>query len=223
MDNFFRNKRNVVFIAIFYTFLWGCAFPLVKICMEAFQIAGTDNMSKCLVAGIRFSLSGLLALLWCWLKDEEKITLGRHRIKNVLLYGVLSTSLQYAFTYIALSKIDGSKGAVFDQLCVFIIVLASGLFFKDDKLTLKKISGCIIGFAGVLAINTDGVSISFDIAGEGIMLLAVLWNITAFMSPMFAIFYLLLWSVATVAYTQKESIVKLTKEIIKKKGKKANA
>ena len=56
-----------------------------------------------------------------------------------------------------------------------------------------------------------------------LMLLAVLWNITAFMSPMFAIFYLLLWSVATVAYTQKESIVKLTKEIIKKKGKKANA
>ena len=56
-----------------------------------------------------------------------------------------------------------------------------------------------------------------------LMLLAVLWNITAFMSPMFAIFYLLLWSVATVAYTQKESIAKLTKEIIKKKGKKANA
>ena len=174
MSSFFAKKRNVVLTAVFYTFLWGCAFPLVKICMEAFQIADTDNMSKCLVAGIRFSLSGILALIWCAFKDEKKLYVNGAQFKKILFYGILSTSLQYAFTYIALSRIDGSKGAVFDQLCVFIIVLASGLFFREDKLTFKKIIGCIIGFAGVLAINTDGVSISFDIAGEGVMLCAVL-------------------------------------------------
>ena len=173
MDSFFAKKRNVVLTAIFYTFLWGCAFPLVKICMEAFQIADTDNMSKCLVAGIRFAFAGLLALIWCFFKDEEKLTLKKKQIKNVLLYGVLSTSLQYAFTYIALSRIDGSKGAIFDQLGVFVIVLTSGLFFKEDKLNAKKILGVILGFAGVAAINTDGFSISFDPRGEGIMLCAV--------------------------------------------------
>ncbi len=58
-----------------------------------------------------------------------------------------------------------------------------------------------------------------------LMLLAALWNITAFMSPLFVIFYLLFWSVATVAYTQKESVIKLTKKLISKilSGKKANA
>lgn len=180
MASFFSKKRNVVFTAIFYTFLWGCAFPLVKICMESFEISDGDNFSKCLVAGIRFTLSGLIALSWCAFKDEKRLYIEKKAIKTVLLYGILSTSLQYAFTYIALSRIDSSKGAVFDQLCVFLIVLAGGFFFKEDRLTVKKVLGCIIGFIGVLLINTDGVSISFDIGGEGVMLLAVLSQTIAY-------------------------------------------
>ncbi len=180
MDNFFKKKRNVVFTAIFYTFLWGCAFPLVKTCMESFQILDTDNISKCLIAGIRFSLSGVLALLWCFFTEDNRLRINRLQIKSILLYGIMATALQYSFTYIALSKIEGSKGAVYDQLCVFIIVLTSGIFFKSDKLNLKKIIGCIIGFSGVALINIDGFSFSFDIAGEGIMLGAVICQSLAY-------------------------------------------
>lgn len=172
--SFFESKRNVVLIAIFYTFLWGTAFPLVKICMESFAISDSDNMSKCLVAGIRFVFSGLFTLVWCAFKDETKIRLSASQFKHVLFYGLLATALQYSFTYIGLSRIDASKGAIFDQLCVFVIVLVSGIFFKDDRLNLKKITGCILGFIGVLAINTNGVSFEFSIGGEGIMLCAVI-------------------------------------------------
>ena len=180
MASFFSKKRNVVFTAIFYTFLWGCAFPLVKICMDSFGIIDGDNFSKCLIAGIRFTLSGIIALSWCAFKDEERLSIKPKAIKTLLLYGILSTSLQYAFTYVALSRMDSSKGAVFDQLCVFVIVLCGGLIFREDRLTVKKTVGCIIGFVGVLIINTDGISLSFDIMGEGVMLLAVLAQTLAY-------------------------------------------
>lgn len=172
--SFFESKRNVVLIAILYTFLWGSAFPLVKLCMESFTISDSDNMSKCLVAGIRFAFSGLFTLVWCAFTDETKISIAPSQFKHVLFYGLLATALQYSFTYIGLSRIDGSKGAIFDQLCVFIIVLASGIFFKDDRLSLKKIAGCILGFLGVFAINTTGVSFEFSFGGEGIMICAAL-------------------------------------------------
>lgn len=178
--SFFKSKKNIVLIAIFYTFLWGTAFPLVKICMESFKISDSDNMSKCLVAGIRFAFSGLFTLVWCAFNDETKIRLSASQFKHVLFYGLLATALQYSFTYIGLSRIDGSKGAIFDQLCVFVIVLASGLFFKDDKLNLRKITGCVLGFLGVLAINTSGVSFVFSLGGEGIMLCAVLCQTAAY-------------------------------------------
>jgi drug/metabolite transporter (DMT)-like permease len=172
--SFFESKRNVILTALIYTFLWGCAFPLVKICMDAFGIASDDNMSKCLVAGIRFLFSGVLTLAWCFFTDKSRLAVPVPQIKNIFLYALLATALQYSFTYIGLSRIDGSKGAVFDQLCVFLIVLFGGLFFKDDKLNWKKVVGCILGFAGVLVINTDGISFEFSVFGEGIMLLAVL-------------------------------------------------
>ena len=137
-------------------------------------------MSKCLVAGIRFAFSGLFTLVWCAFNDETKIRLSASQFKHVLFYGLLATALQYSFTYIGLSRIDGSKGAIFDQLCVFVIVLASGIFFKDDRLNLKKVTGCILGFLGVLAINTSGVSFVFSLGGEGIMLCAVLCQTAAY-------------------------------------------
>ena len=178
--SFFQRKRNVVLIAFVYTFLWGCAFPLVKICMDSFSIKPDDNMSKCLVAGIRFLFSGMITLAWCFFTDSSKLKMTGYQLKYILLYALSATVLQYSFTYIGLSRIDGSKGAIFDQLCVFLIVLSGGLFFKDDKLNLNKVLGCLFGFVGVLVINTDGISFEFSIFGEGIMLLAVLCQTVSF-------------------------------------------
>ena len=176
---FFAVRRNMVLTAIFYTFLWGSAFPLVKMCMTAFGIADGDQIAKCLLAGVRFSLSGVLTLTYCAV-TEKSIRLSARDLRFVIPYGILATAMQYAFTYIGLSRIDGSKGAVFDQLCVFVIVLLGGLFFKSDRLTGRKILGCLLGFAGVLIINTDGLGFSFSLGGEGMMLLSVVSQTAAY-------------------------------------------
>lgn len=177
---FMSVKKNVVLTAILYTFLWGCAFPLVKICMDSFGISDGDNISKCLIAGIRFTLSGIITLIWCFSSDK-KVSVTKPELKMAVVYGVLATSMQYAFTYIGLSMVDGSKGAVFDQLCVFMTVLASGLFFKDDKLNLRKVLGCVAGFLGVVAINTSSIgNFDFSFGGEGMMILAALCQTGAY-------------------------------------------
>ena len=177
-EELFKSKRNVTILAFFYTFLWGTAFPLVKLCMDGFAIE--DNMSKCLVAGIRFLISGIALLIYCMLKDHNSVTIKKSHIKYVLLYGVTGTAIQYALTYIGLSAVDGSKGAIFDQLCVFIIIIAGGCFFKNDRLTVRKILGCIIGFAGVVAVSTEKIGFSFSLSGEGIMILAAICQAVAY-------------------------------------------
>lgn len=141
---FFASKRNVVITAIFYTFLWGLAFPLVKICMLEFNISAGDQPAKCLVAGPRFAFSGVLTLALYVIFGKNRLSVTARELKRSVLYGITATALQYAFTYIGLSVIDGSKGAVYDQMGVFIIVLSSGLIFKSDKLSARKIIGGVI-------------------------------------------------------------------------------
>ena len=81
----FEKKRNVVFVAIFYTFLWGLCFPLVKLCMEGFAV--TDNMSKCLVAGIRFTLAGLGLCIYNLIKGKKSALPNKSEIPYLLGYG----------------------------------------------------------------------------------------------------------------------------------------
>ena len=177
---FFASKRNVVITAVFYTFLWGLAFPLVKICMLEFNISAGDRPAKCLVAGLRFAFSGILTLALYVIFGKNRLSVTARELKRSVLYGITATALQYAFTYIGLSVIDGSKGAVYDQMGVFIIVLSSGLIFKSDKLSAKKVIGCIWGLSGVLCTSVSGDGFRFQPGGDSFMLLAGLCQTTAY-------------------------------------------
>ena len=178
--SFWSKKKNVAMMSIFYTFLWGSAFPLVKLCVEGFAIADGDNMSKCLVAGIRFFFSGLLTLSLFRVVEKKPLKFEKPHIKYALVYGILGSALQYAFTYIGLTNISGSKGAVFDQLAVFLIVLAGGIFFKDDRLNAYKVIGCAVGFAGIMITNMAKLEFTFSFEGEGYMILAALCNASSY-------------------------------------------
>ena len=178
-DRIFQKKRNVALIAVLYTFLWGSAFPLVKLCMDGFGI--NDNLGKCLVAGLRFTASGVGLCLWERIrrKGAAPVYDGREMLW-VVGYGVLATALQYSFTYIGLSRVDGAKGAVFDQLSVFIIIILSGLLLKNDRFTWRKALGCAIGFVGVLAVSTERMQFCFALDGEFMMLLAAICQAGAY-------------------------------------------
>ncbi len=184
MTELFKTKKGVVIIAMIYTLLWGTAYPLVKLCMDGFEI--TDDMSKALVAGIRFTASGMGIIVFSFFKGRQSITLEKKELPSIFLYGILGTSVQYAATFIAISNIDASKSAIFDQLGVFIVVIFGGLFLKNDRLTLLKVVGCIIGFAGVAATSTERFTFVFTLDGEGMMTLAALCQTAAYFIAIFS-------------------------------------
>lgn len=171
-NNFVAKPYGVTITALIYTFMFGCAFPLVKICISEFGISSGDNIGKCLLAGVRFFLSGLVLMLLC-----RKITVRKARdFAYCFSYGIFGTSLKYACTYIGLSVVSGSKGAILDQIGIFVIIIFGGLFFKGDKLTLKKILGCLLGLIGIVAVGFDGLNFSFSFLGEGMIICAALFN-----------------------------------------------
>ena len=54
------------------------------------------------------------------------------------------------------------------------------VFFKSDKLTASKIFGCVVGFAGILALNLGGAeSGSFTWLGDGFIIMNALCGAVA--------------------------------------------
>ena len=178
MKTLLSKKWGISLIAIVYSALWGFAYPMVKLTMESFAVTG--DLDKCLIAGLRFALSGAALSLVATLAERRPLP-TKKEAPTVLLYGLLGTSLQYAFTFIGLSRVSGAVGALFDQMSVFLVVLFGGLFLKDNRLTIRKVVGCIAGAVGVLAASALPTGFGFTLLGEGAMTLAALCQAGAYL------------------------------------------
>lgn len=160
--------------------LWGSLFPMVKIGYQAFGIASDSVADILMFASVRFILSGFVVCIFSRLKKEKLETPKRKSIFMICVMGLFSIVLHYAFTYIGLSMTDSSKTALIKQLGALIYVCFAFLFFKDEKFSVVKIIGAIVGFCGIIAINysPDGIRFSLgDILIIGASVCTVISNV----------------------------------------------
>lgn len=173
-ENYMQKPMTVMLLALLCCFLWGSAFPCVKIGYELFAIAAEDTMSQMLFAGCRFALAGVLVILFGSMLVKRPLLPGKKHIGMVLKLAMVQTVMQYVLFYIGLAHTTGVKSSIINASNVFISLLLASLVFRFEKLTVKKLIGCLIGFAGVVIINLNGSGLdaSFRLKGEGAILLS---------------------------------------------------
>lgn len=163
------SKNMSVFYALLVMLLWGTLFPMVKLGYGAYNVVTTGDIL--LFAGIRFSICGAVICLYTFLRDRNSFRIALPSMIPVLLSGFVAITLHYAFTYSALKLTDSSKTAILKQVGVLFYVCFSSAFFKEDKLTAKKLIGVLLGFAGIVVINASSSGISFNI-GDALVIAA---------------------------------------------------
>lgn len=164
----------VVILALFSCFLWGSAFPSIKLGYEIFQIPGNDPFGQIFFAGIRFTLAGIMVLVVAKIL-KYPLKLNFTSFKKVGALGLLQTTTQYIFFYIGLSNTTGSNGSILSSLSGFFVVLFAGFFFKSDRFTWKKALGVLIGFAGIVFLNLRGLDgFSMNFLGDGFIVISSL-------------------------------------------------
>ncbi len=173
----YTNRINIIIIAIICTFLWGSAFPAVKVGYEIFNIAPNDIGAKLLFAGYRFSLAGIFVLILQVLMKENIFKLTFKDIREVALLGFGQTTLQYIFFYLGLTYTTGVRGSIVNGTSTFFSIILAHFIYKNDKLNFNKIIGCVVGFLGVIIVNLGGTSVlegGFSFKGEGFIMIAAL-------------------------------------------------
>lgn len=176
MENKLRKTPVVCGLAMICCILWGSAFPCIKIGYSLFEIPAGDTASQILFAGLRFTMAGILAWVFGSLIAKKPMLPEKTAYGKIALLSLFQTVLQYLFFYVGLAHTTGVKSSVIKGADVFICVLASALIFKLEKLTAKKIIGCVIGMAGVVIINLAGgtIDMSMTFLGEGFIILSML-------------------------------------------------
>lgn len=172
---FFTRRSTVVVLTLICCLLWGSAFPCIKIGYRMFSIPSGSSSSQILFAGIRFLLAGVMAAAAGSIAEKRPLIPDRHSLPKVCILSLFQTVLQYTFFYTGLSRTTGMKSSIITASNVFLALLVSALVFRTEKLTLRKVAGCIIGFSGVVLINLTGSNdLSLSFAGEGMVFLSAL-------------------------------------------------
>lgn len=169
------NPVAVCLLAMLSCALWGSAFPVIKLGYSLWRIETGDWASQILFAGIRFTLAGVLTLLFGSAVSGKVMLPKKASLAPISVLALFQTVLQYLFFYVGLARTTGTRSSILDSVSVFFSVLIVTLILKQECLTAQKLVGCLLGFCGVVLINfTGGVAEGFSFFGEGFILLSAL-------------------------------------------------
>lgn len=171
-----KDKLLLFFTALLCCALWGSAFPFIKIGYELLGIGENQYNNQILFAGIRFTIAGILVILFGSIISKKILLPDKSSLLKIPILSLFQTILQYIFFYIGLANTTGTKGSIFNSTSVFFAVIISAFIFKNDKITLRKAIGCVIGFAGCVIVNlsSNGLDGGFTLNGEGFILICSL-------------------------------------------------
>ncbi|MBC6973565.1 DMT family transporter [Bacillus sp. Xin] len=156
-EKFFTHPIGVFVAALAATFLWGSAFPFIKLSYAELGIRPHEVGEQILFAGYRFFLSGVM-LLFFFKALGKDMHFKKETGKQLVQIGLFQTFLQYVCFYIGMSYSSGIEGAIISGTSSFFQILLAHFLYKDDALNIRKVIGVSIGFCGVILVNvpSDG-------------------------------------------------------------------
>lgn len=164
----------VALLACVCCILWGSAIPVIKTGYRLMEVDAADTASQIVFAGVRFTLAGLLVLIFASIREKKVLIPDRTILKYAVPVCLAQTVGQYFFFYIGVAHTSGVKGGIITGLGNFIAILMSCLIVRNERMTGRKMAGCVLGFAGVIVINLMGKSLDmgFTLTGEGFILIS---------------------------------------------------
>jgi len=173
-----KNNVKTTVLSLIVMALWGSLFPMVKVGYNAFNIVPDYIPGILMFAGLRFLICGFLVCIFCCIRKEKIEAPKAKSILNIVILGIFSIVLHYAFTYVGLGTTESSKTAIIKQSGALIYVCLLSLFFKDEKFSIVKIIGALVGFCGIIAINYSACRVAFS-TGDWLILCASICTVIA--------------------------------------------
>ena len=129
-------------ILLILTLLWGLNYPAIKY--------SNQGISPVFASTLRSVIATLCGMIYCIRKKEELFHTDI-RLFHGFMVGLLF-GLEMACIYFGMLYTDAARSVVFVYLSPFIVALGAHFFLKGDRLTLLKMTGLILAFAGIVTV-----------------------------------------------------------------------
>lgn len=129
------------------TFIWGFNQVAVKV--------STDGYSAVFLTAARSGIGLLVVLVWCQIRGvrlfERDGTLWPGLLAGALF------GLEFVLIFLGMSMTSAARGALMINTMPFFVALG-GHFLLGERLTVTKLAGLVLAFAGVALVFSDDLS-----------------------------------------------------------------
>jgi drug/metabolite transporter (DMT)-like permease len=153
---------------IFLCGLFGANAVAIKISLTGLGVFTT--------AGVRFGIASVVILLWA-VCTGKPLAVRRKQVPQLLTLA-LFFFVQLSLFYFGQNMTTASHATLISNVLPFFVMILAHYYIPGDTINLKKTSGLVLGFAGVLLLFFDNVALTGDVLqGDLLILLAVLvWS-----------------------------------------------
>ena len=138
---------------ILITVIWGTTWLVIKISLQYFPpLMGST---------IRFMVAAVILGLVVWIK-KLPLPLTRRAIAVYVYMGLFSCVIPFWFVNWGEKYVASGMAAVLFALYPFAIVIATRFGLPDEKISMIKVVGLIIGFTGIVTIFSDSFNGTFN-------------------------------------------------------------
>jgi len=160
-----------VFYTVFLCMIFGANAVAMKL---SFMGVGPYT-----AAGLRFLIAGIAIYTWARLTGKS-MKLKRGHLLPVCVISAIFI-VQLSLFYVGLNYTTASRGTLISNLLPFFIMILAHFFIPGDRINIRKISGILVGFSGIVFLFYNAHDVPGDyLRGDLLIFCAVtLWSSNA--------------------------------------------
>lgn len=156
-------KTKVIVLYTTLCMIWGTTWIMIKMSL-------TEGTPPIFGVGLRFFLAGVI-LLVITILQKKPIPHSKKAINIYLLFTLMNFVIGYGLTYYATQFIYSNLASILWAGFPMVIVLLSHFYFKNDRLTIKKVVSITVGTIGVILILSQGQAMGGEKVFVGIAMI----------------------------------------------------
>jgi drug/metabolite transporter (DMT)-like permease len=162
--------KTLLAFAIIY-FVWGSTFLAIRI--------GVHEFPPFLMAAIRFTIAGLVLLIWTLARGEKLPS--RREFGSILLLATLIFVMDYGLLFWAEQRVPSGVAAVMMATIPVFMALAEIFFLRTQKMTIRLAIALLVGIAGVAVLVSNSLPLGGPpidrIGAIALIIASITWSI----------------------------------------------
>src|SRR5436190_22410584 len=154
-----RPTRRDWVLLLVLGLMWGTSYAFIKL--------GVQTLPTFTLIAARL-LIGLLLLATVVIVAREPLPRNPRVYGNLLVMAVVNIVIPFTLITSAERSVDSAVAAIINGAVPLVVILLAALTFADEPITLNRLLGLLVGYAGVIVIVLPGLAASTgsQVSGE---------------------------------------------------------